>query len=367
MRNFVTSRRRGFTLIELLVVIAIIAILIGLLVPAVQKVRESANRTQCDNNMKQVGLGLHSYHDVYKHFPESRTKAGTGLVSWTTLTLPYIEQTPLYNSYNLNADFSDPTNQTPIATNIAIYICPSAPAPAMRFSSSPQPSPWQYPGTSVAITNPQYMGCTDYGAVNQVFPGFYVANGLTNPNGNVAALTTSSTAQADYLLGVLGDDYTMNLTNISDGTSNTVMVAEDAGQPLNFVFGKQQNVAFNKTPGIGYPTPDFGWGDPGFSFSINGVDPATGYVVKNYGAAGTVGTIWTGTGTAVGQAVSGPTVNVNGNNNGEVYSFHTGGANLLMADGSVHFITPAIDAFSFASLFTARGNETGVNSSFLGQ
>src|SRR5437870_5088544 len=129
------DRRAGFTLIELLVVIAIIAILIALLVPAVQKVREAAARTQCANNLKQIGIAIHSYHDVAKGFPPAwdyeppkpPTRPTAVVHAWSTYILPYLEQAPLYTSYNFDQILYNNPNSAVIQTPLAIFQCPSTP------------------------------------------------------------------------------------------------------------------------------------------------------------------------------------------------------------------------------------------------
>src|SRR5437588_10541086 len=130
-------RRSAFTLIELLVVIAIIAVLIALLVPAVQKVREAASRAQCENNLKQLGIGLHNFHDVFKGFPAAHqsipnypgSPSNPPTLSWTPFVLPFIEQGPLYACYRLDRAWDDPaTNDNgPNQFQIPLFICPSAP------------------------------------------------------------------------------------------------------------------------------------------------------------------------------------------------------------------------------------------------
>src|SRR5882724_13136717 len=120
--------RIGFTLIELLVVIAIIGVLMALLIPAVQKVRESANRTQCANNLKQIGIAVHAYHDANKVFPDNvRPTGGKIRVRWFTKVLPFLEQSTLYNAYNSDLNWSDPVNLPVTSTKLAVATCPSAP------------------------------------------------------------------------------------------------------------------------------------------------------------------------------------------------------------------------------------------------
>jgi prepilin-type N-terminal cleavage/methylation domain-containing protein/prepilin-type processing-associated H-X9-DG protein len=329
--------RKGFTLIELLVVIAIIGILIALLLPAVQKIREAAARLQCQNNLKQIGLAIHNYHDSYNALPPSHNATD----GWPAMSLPYIEQDNVYNQYKLGIGYDQGVNAAVIGYQIKIYACPSA--PSTRFQITQSPSGY---GSSVQL--PGMMGVIDYGAVNQVFDGFYIASGLPVPAG-----------YPNSCLGPLQPNTPTPLTWITDGTSNTIMIAEDAGEPNSYVLGKPVSITRPpgkntiKTEGIGTPTPDWGWADPGFAYSINGVDPQTGFVIQHDGP--NAGLVSNGAGGFT--APSGPPVFINGNNNGELYSFHTGGANVVFADGSVHFLTASMSPAAFAALVTARGGE----------
>src|SRR5437870_6359667 len=123
-------KRRGFTLIELLVVIAIIGVLIGLLLPAVQKVREAANRMKCSNNLKQMGIALHGYHDVNQTFPWGHQDSNNFFsLPWAVFILPYLEQDSLFRQFDTKKQFIDPANQGPQAqTKLSVYICPSSPS-----------------------------------------------------------------------------------------------------------------------------------------------------------------------------------------------------------------------------------------------
>src|SRR6516165_1566532 len=118
------QKRTAFTLIELLVVIAIIAILIALLVPAVQKVREAAARTQCQNNLKQIGLAIHSYHDATRSLPPLRIAANDGWATWCVLILPYLDQGNIYKNWNLAQDYAAQSS-TARQAQVSVFYCPS--------------------------------------------------------------------------------------------------------------------------------------------------------------------------------------------------------------------------------------------------
>jgi prepilin-type N-terminal cleavage/methylation domain-containing protein len=199
--RFVTPRvRAAFTLIELLVVIAIIAILIGLLLPAVQKVRAAAARTSCANNLKQIGLALHNYHATYDGFPPAKSIPTTGVNHcWATLILPYVEQENLYRQYNFAANWSAKANDSGvIQTQIKTFICPAAPSAPPRTAANSR-------------------GVLDYPAISElVRPNPYALNGVPP-------------ADPTYI-GVLGNNVKRRVTDITDGSSNTLVVAEDAGR-----------------------------------------------------------------------------------------------------------------------------------------
>lgn len=190
-------RRRGFTLIELLVVIAIIAVLIALLLPAVQQARESARRTQCKNNLKQLGLALHNYHDTYLGLPMAKNTATapaqTNLPAQARI-LPYMDQAPLYNQVNFSGKATDPTNAVAWAMTIPAYRCPSD-ADSMQATAGGRNNYYTNYGTIIGNSLPS----TVVGGVNY---------GMPMPD------------------GVMFQDSYVRLGDIIDGTSNTAMMAE---------------------------------------------------------------------------------------------------------------------------------------------
>ena len=279
--------RRGFTLIELLVVIAIIAILIALLVPAVQKVREAAARTQCLNNLKQLAIGLHAFHDTNKGFPPAKQTAPVEH-GWTPFVFPYIEQAPLHARYrfDLNWDDAATNDANPGGVNqafIPLFECPSA------------------PGGRVAS---RQRRITDYVAINQV----------TRPNPFVQSLPPSDPT----FIGVLGKNTRRKMTDIVDGTSNTILLAESAGRNQRWVMGKL--VSTTGTTGAR-------------------ANPDTEIIVTGYNPAN--------------NTLPGPCA-VNCTNQNEIYSFHTGLANAAFADGSVRTLRAGTDVNIIIRL-TTRG------------
>jgi prepilin-type N-terminal cleavage/methylation domain-containing protein/prepilin-type processing-associated H-X9-DG protein len=287
--------RRGFTLIELLVVIAIIAVLIGLLLPAVQKVREAANRMSCANKLKQLGLALLNFENTYDKFPPGRVRgplpeAGVtrpGRHGWGPFILPFIEEQPLADKYHWDLDSSDPLNQPVLVSPLKVFQCPSAEAD--RFYTL---GPFASYGGKAA--------CGDYA------PTWFVDPVLAAGDNRGVLVPNSMTRMADII----------------DGTSNTILLTEDAGRPKQWragTAGADQTV-------LGGPWAGF----------------ETGITVEGSQHDGT--------------SRPGPCA-LNGTNDHEVYSFHSGGANAVFADGTVHFLKAGMSIRVLAALVTRAGGE----------
>jgi prepilin-type N-terminal cleavage/methylation domain-containing protein/prepilin-type processing-associated H-X9-DG protein len=293
--------RRGFTLLELLVVIAIIAVLIGLLLPAVQKVREAANRMKCANNLKQLGLALHSYYDTHGKFPPGQVQgpyleAGvTEAVNhgWGPFLLPYIEEEALASRYRWYLNQFDPENQPVASVPLKIFQCPSAESGRFMIHEK-----FSYGGKGA---------CTDYAPFVEV-DGALVNTGLVDQVGNYQ--------------GVMPVNHMTRLCEITDGTSNTILLTEDAGRPRLWQAG---------LPGPDNALPGCPWTGGANPIVMQGSTPD-------------------------GAMHPGP-CGINCSNAREVYSFHPGGANAVFADGSVHFLRADMSIRVLARLVTRAGGE----------
>jgi prepilin-type N-terminal cleavage/methylation domain-containing protein/prepilin-type processing-associated H-X9-DG protein len=356
MKSPVLQQRKAFTLIELLVVIAIIAILIGLLLPAVQKVRDSANRIQCQNNLKQIGLGLQTYHDAKKFFPQNHRPATASSAAirerWFIQILPYIEQSALFNSYDETTNWDSSTNLVVTSVPIKIAQCPSAPN-ATRLDNDPAfstPEGW-------GSNNPPDVAVTDYAGVYGVHPSFIAANSsipsianIKNPYGVI----TNNVAAT-------GETTPVAITDVTDGTSSTIVVAESAGRPYLFNQGGVQQ-GLDLTANV---VNGGGWSRPASEIWLIGFADLAGTIPGGPNTVNAANGVNAGTGTS-GSAVyplTVPTGNALGTDgSGQIFGFHGSGANVVFVDGSVHYIDKSITAAVIAALVTrANGDVVPAN------
>ncbi len=311
--RFSPRSRAAFTLIELLVVIAIIAILIGLLLPAVQKVREAAARMKCSNNLKQIGIGLHSYHDAQGTFPKCPGAGAAGTttgIGWHVYLLPYIEQPALFATANLTAgSYTAAVNRLLGGNAMPMFLCPSA---SSNDSSSTIDS--TVPGGPKAKTT-HYVGNSGPKGTNPTNGQPYGMN-----------ISTQGGFATDGILpffpGVVGGNTMptgVTITGISDGTSNTLMVMESSWKDLDAASYR----AWQR---------GFAWNNDG-SCSRN---VTSGMHVQKYTTVGTFNDVSMG-------------------------SNHTTGCNVGLGDGSVRFLRSSIDLNTILKPLASRNGGEVIN------
>jgi prepilin-type N-terminal cleavage/methylation domain-containing protein/prepilin-type processing-associated H-X9-DG protein len=339
------SRRRcrgAFTLIELLVVIAIIAVLIGLLFPAVQKVRESAARAQCSNNLKQIGIALHAYHDTQNYFPPGYIDRNTDPNStpdndlgpgwgWAAFLLPHLEQGNVYRQINFSQAVGVGANAAISQQPLTVYQCPSDPN---QQAFPVYDSNFANPIATVAHGN--YVGCNGWeecfngaGGNPQPGPGADGLSGLYGPAGRGLFYRNSRT----------------NTASVKDGLSSTIFVGERSSNhsPTTWTGA----VPGGRCPAWMATQP----------FTIPYTPPAQAAVGPN-GSAYDNADFGEALVLAHCNATHLPSADNPFFDPDVFYSMHTGqGANFLFGDGSVHFLSSSIDPFTYQAMATIAGGE----------
>ncbi len=330
-------RPPGFTLIELLVVIAIIAILIGLLLPAVQKVREAAARMKCQNNLKQIGLAAHNFESTYQALPPGEwtrsTDGGTSRPALGAVLLGYLEQANKFNQFNFAFDVTSATNAPARRQDVPTFLCPSDPSAAAFTDGGAPVGRISYFGNTGAVADSRLNADTRTGVFNVVT----VAAGET-PKG-IAILA------------------------ISDGTSNTVMFAEVMrGNNVSGVVDYVTNVAsgaISASPGLydGRNVSGCAGGSPGIRINYTGLQYYRGGINHNSFYNHTLPINWNRkTGNAATQKYNCGDSSFR-RSHIAASSYHSGGANVGLADGSVRFVRDSIDFTVWQNAGTRAGGE----------
>ena len=342
MPNLSRRPRAAFTLIELLVVIAIIAILIGLLLPAVQKVREAAARLKCSNNLKQISLAAHAYHDANGGFPHGRKFDNWDTYTWSVPILPYMEQGNVFNGYQTFPDqiftFNNPGSKTPAgdipiqrasrAAVIASFSCPSDGGP---YGNELNDNTWGFQRGS-------YRACVGSGDMYGNLP-----SGQSAATPNPFAIGVYSVKREDPVVGKATIARRTTITSVTDGTSNTIAFAEGI-QPQISVWGG--------------PIGNMWLGNMGGGLMTTTLSPNSTAADQIYGPCPGVG----GQGDGSYKAPCNK-IGDNGDNPSAAgahvaaRSKHTGGVNVGMTDGSIRFFRDSVDIAAWRALGTSANGE----------
>jgi prepilin-type N-terminal cleavage/methylation domain-containing protein/prepilin-type processing-associated H-X9-DG protein len=334
-------RRNAFTLIELLVVIAVIGLLVGLLLPAVQAARESANRTQCSNNLKQIGIGLQAYHDAKKAFPPGYIDYNTNPAvtpdgdlgpgwGWASMLLPYVEQQNLYNQIN----FSYPV-ATGVNTAVSLVTVPNFQCPSDSYQDPCLIYDITLTAPIATVAHANYVGCDGWiecfvGATGNITPGPWndaILDGFYGPGARGVFWRNSRTRIAD----------------VRDGTSNTFLVGERTGyhSPSTWVGA----VPGGLTPAWMATNP----------VAPNSPPPSAAYDNADFGEALVV---------SHGNYTHLPNSDIPIFDPDTFYSLHPNGCNFLLCDGSGRFISYGVDGYVYQALCTIAAGDSVQGTSY---
>lgn len=325
-KNIRLPAARAFTLIELLVVIAIIAILVALLLPAVQQAREAARRSQCQNHLKQIGLALHNYHDVYNRFPIGAT--GPWFSCFYVSLLPYLDHANVYNQLSFNVNNAMLFDASPLSGlrgsnyNVAkgftpsVYLCPSSSLPALTHQANN--------GTPTAPTD---LGTSSYIGIAGATTDAVTS---ADPTGQ----SRCDAAPQGWVCsnGAFVPNVAIRIAEISDGLTNTIMIGEHSDWSMNGTSKVDTRTSSVRGFWVGSRTagtPGSGrWSADGLFYSMASMRYKVGYKTYQSGSGG----------------------NYLAGNNNPVQSAHSGGAYTLRGDGGISFFSDSIDWTTFRNL-----------------
>jgi prepilin-type N-terminal cleavage/methylation domain-containing protein len=290
------SDNKGFTLIELLVVLAILSLLIGLLLPAVQSAREAARRSQCSNNMRQIGIALHTYHDSFNSFPFGQSILGSGDSLWIKI-LPFLEQQSLYNSFNQQNTIYDRANRTVQAISLAVYQCPSDSGSGVRSANKELFIRNGYADNQETILASFTSYVASFGTTDTTATIYPDQRGFAIPDGLISNLAPIS------------------MTSVTDGLSQTMLASERATAWL-----QRFSTIASDIPST------FGW----YFRGALGDTMFTSFYPPNM-------PIKVGQGAGINHAFA-------------ASSLHPGGIEVLMGDGSLRFVKDSISTWPFDSI-----------------